>query len=126
MQQEEFDAVTPPQDTGAPDSVEEDPAALGSAEDLDEDRLQQDPLEGGVDPPEQWSGVDRWGTTPAEEREGEPLEERLAEEQPDTPVPPSPEREPDLPRGLDDERSEEADKAGGSVADAIRTPRPPE
>lgn len=41
----------PPQDTGAPDPVETDPAALNSAEDLDEDRLRQDPLEGAMDPP---------------------------------------------------------------------------
>jgi len=34
--------VTPPQDTGMPDSVETDPAALSSAEDLDEDRLRVD------------------------------------------------------------------------------------
>lgn len=84
MHQARHDAATPPQDSGDPDSVEEDPAALSSAEDLDEDRLQEDPLEGGAEPPEHWSGVDRWGTTPFEQSEGEPLEQRLAEERPDT------------------------------------------
>jgi hypothetical protein len=34
-----------------PDSVESDPAALNSAADLDEDRLDVDPLEKGMDPP---------------------------------------------------------------------------
>lgn len=125
MQHEEFDTDTPPQDTGAPDSVEEDPAALGSAEDLDEDRLQEDPLEGGVEPPEQWSGVDRWGTTPAEQHEGEPLDERLAEEEPDRPAPSLPGQESELPRGLDPER-EQVGRERESVADAIREPPPPE
>ncbi|MBF6248211.1 hypothetical protein IU471_32395, partial [Nocardia elegans] len=49
------DTFDPPQDTGAPDSVETDPAALNSAEDLDEDRLRSDPLEAGMDPPEHWT-----------------------------------------------------------------------
>lgn len=112
MQQEQFEAVTPPQDTGAPDSVEQDAAALGSAEDLDEDQLQQDPLEGGIEPPEQWSGVDRWGTTPFEQREGEPLDERLAEERPDTPAAPPPEQETDVPPELDTASGDEAGEGG--------------
>lgn len=45
MEREGIDPGTPPQDTGLPDQVETDPAALNSAEDLDEDRLQMDPLE---------------------------------------------------------------------------------
>jgi hypothetical protein len=76
-------AGTPPQDTGSPDAVETDPAALNSAEDLDEDRLKVDPLEAGMDPPERWSGADRFGTTPREESEGLDLDARLAEEEPD-------------------------------------------
>jgi hypothetical protein len=56
----------PPQDTGAPDPVETDPAALNAAEDLDEDRLRVDPLEQGMDPPEHWSGVTKYGMTPWE------------------------------------------------------------
>lgn len=86
----------PPQDTGAPDAVETDPAALNSAEDLDEDRLRQDPLEEGMDPPEHWSGADRYGVTPWEQAHPRPLGERLDEEQPDltgtatAPQPPEP------------------------------------
>lgn len=76
-------AYAAPQDTGPPDAVETDPAALSSAEDLDEDRLRLDPLEEGMDPPEQWAGVDKYGMTPREQREPRPLDERLAEEQPD-------------------------------------------
>jgi hypothetical protein len=77
------DPGTPPQDTGMPDQVERDPAALSSAEDLDEDRLQADPLEEGMDPPESWSGADRYGTTPFEESHRQDLEHRLREEEPD-------------------------------------------
>ena len=73
----------PPQDTGPPDAVERDPAALNSAEDLDEDRLQADPLEEAMDPPEQPFAVDSYGTTQREQRTARPLDDRLAEEQPD-------------------------------------------
>ncbi|RZQ60646.1 hypothetical protein [Amycolatopsis suaedae] len=55
-----------------------------TAEDLDEDRLRVDPLEGGVEPPEHWSAADRFGTTANEQREGESIEQKLAEERPDT------------------------------------------
>lgn len=75
--------TTPPQDTGDPDPVETDAAALSAAEELDEDELQVDPLEEGMDPPEHWAGANRWGTTPAEERRGESLDRRLSEEEPD-------------------------------------------
>jgi hypothetical protein len=88
----------PPQNTGAPDAVETDPAALNSAEDLDEDRLRQDPLEQGMDPPEHWSGVDKYGMTSAEQARARPLAERLAEEQPDltaATAPQPPEADPD-------------------------------
>jgi protease I len=56
---------------------------LTTSEQLDEDELGVDPLERGVEPPEGWAGVDRFGTTPREEREGETLDQRLAEEEPD-------------------------------------------
>src|SRR3954467_532442 len=53
---------------------------LTTSEQLDEDELGVDPLEGGVEPPEDWSGADRFGTTPREQRAGETLDERLAGE----------------------------------------------
>ncbi|GGP54878.1 hypothetical protein [Saccharothrix coeruleofusca] len=83
-EEQEFGSYTPPHDTGSPDAVETDPAALNSAEDLDEDRLRLDPLEAGMDPPERWVGADQYGTTPYEQRTPRPLDERLAEEQPET------------------------------------------
>jgi hypothetical protein len=77
------DPATPPQDTGLPDQVERDPAALNSAESLDEDRLDSDPLEEAMDPPESWSEADKYGTTPFEQSQGEPLDMKLDAEQPD-------------------------------------------
>lgn len=80
---EGIDPGTPPQDTGDPDSVERDPAALNSAEDLDEDRLKADPLEEGMDPPEGWAMADKYGTTPYEQAQGEDIDQKLAAERPD-------------------------------------------
>lgn len=123
-----------PQDTGSPDAVETDPAALNSAEDLDEDRLRLDPLEAGMDPPEHWTAADKHGTTPWEQAHPPALEDRLAEEQPDVPdVParvgrpsdqePGPTDEPPAEfRDYDEELGTSADVAGGSVAREIRTP----
>lgn len=133
-----------------PDAVESDPAALNSSEDLDEDRVRLDPLEEGIEPPERYAVSDRFGTTPNEEREGEPLEDRLRQERPDL-EPEDPDRpltrpEQRLDDTIDDEPAEvaeeplveenfpvpddeveenqNADKPGGSVAESLRTPPP--
>ncbi|GAA1954992.1 hypothetical protein [Amycolatopsis minnesotensis] len=132
------------------ENPETDPAALSSSEGLDEDSLRVDPLEEGVEPPEHWSAVDRHGMTSREQREGEPIEERLAEERADVQPDPVPERpiaatpadrldqsiedapaddEPVAPderparRSADGYHGENADVAGGSIADYIRTAR---
>ncbi|MEC3973664.1 hypothetical protein [Amycolatopsis sp. H20-H5] len=123
---------------------------LNPSEALDEDQLQLDPLEDGVEPPEHWSAANRFGTTPAEAREGEPLDQRLAEEVPDVQPEPIPDRptaitpvggldesidaepadveqvapdELSKPRHAASDHGERADRAGGSVADAIREAR---
>ncbi|WP_329050537.1 hypothetical protein OG738_01435 [Amycolatopsis sp. NBC_01488] len=127
-----------------------EPESLDPSEALDEDELRVDPLEAGVEPPERWSAADRFGTTPREAREGEPMAQRLAEEVPDSEPEPVPERplavtpadqldetvedapadfEPVTPddeiprRHADPDPREHADYAGGSVADAIREAR---
>ena len=127
-----------------------EPESLAPSEALDEDELRVDPLEEGVEPPEHWSAANRFGTTPREVREGEPMDQRLAEEVPDTEPEPVPERplavtpadeldesvedappdfEPVAPddevpcRHADPDPREQADYAGGSVADAIREAR---
>jgi hypothetical protein len=132
----------PPQDSGAPDAVETDPAALSSAEDLDEDRLRVDPLEKGMDPPEHWSAVDRRGMTAWEQAHPAPLDERLAEEEPDVdsgpvldepeasaveqPVPWPPDEELPETTTYDERLGTSADVAGGSMPDEERTPPPAE
>ena len=52
-------------------------------EQFDEDNLRLDPLEEGMDPPEHWAQADKFGNTEREMREGQDLDHRLAEEQPD-------------------------------------------
>ena len=138
-----------PDRTGPPDQVETDPAALNSAEDLDEDRLRLDPLEDGMDPPEHWSPAMDHGTTATETREGQELGERLAEEEPDVPVVEDEPRD-EIDRmdargeleagGTDDglpfarngevmpeeaRRGQSADEGAGSVARELRTPAEP-
>jgi len=99
-----------------------------SAEDLDEDRLRVDPLETGMDPPERWAGGTRHGMTPAEQAETRPLDQRLAEEQPDV-QPANLEDDAELDERVRREaagRGQVADEAGGSVASYYRTPHPPD
>ncbi|MDY6807827.1 MAG: hypothetical protein SW127_02305 [Actinomycetota bacterium] len=111
------------------DSVNPELTTSVDAEDLDEDRLQLDPLEDGLDPPEGWSAADRTGVTTREQREGETLDERLAEEEPDIDELP----DGDVPTGgevhtgADDfdiaaTGGQTADEAGGSMAAAQRSP----
>ena len=98
-----------------------------------------------MDPPEHWTAVDQWGTTPAEQRRGEPLGARLVQEEPEGQLdepegqpgalatdeqlfiedPVRPDIEEPFPveePGWAAEHGQLADEAGGSVAKAIRTP----
>jgi hypothetical protein len=56
---------------------------LDPAESTDSDELHNDDGDIVVDPPEHWSEVDKFGMTAREERAGESLDQRLAEEEPD-------------------------------------------
>ncbi|SNT64181.1 hypothetical protein SAMN05421812_116135 [Asanoa hainanensis] len=62
--------------------VLEDDGVLDASDTLDDDRV-ADPLDVGIAAADRWSGADRFGTTAAEERQGESLEQLLAEEEPD-------------------------------------------
>lgn len=62
---------------GGPDDT------LNPSEGTDSDELRNDDGDIVVDPPEGWSEANRFGMTAREEREGESLEDRLAEEEPD-------------------------------------------
>ena len=56
---------------------------LNPSESLDSDEVRNDDGDTVVDPPEHWAVADRIGVTAEEQREGESLDERLAEEEPD-------------------------------------------
>jgi hypothetical protein len=56
---------------------------LSPSESTDSDEVRNDDGDIVVDPPDDWSEADRFGMTAREEREGESLEARLAEEEPD-------------------------------------------
>ncbi|MFI1654695.1 hypothetical protein ACH4ZU_07100 [Streptomyces sp. NPDC020472] len=64
-------------DAGNRPSGELDPENALATDPLD------DPATPGYSPPEHPEGVDRHGTTQREQREGEPLDERLAQEVPE-------------------------------------------
>lgn len=87
-------------------SIEDGPGdTLSPSEGLDADEVRNDDGDEVVDPPEHWSGADKFGTTAREEKEGEPLDQRLAEEEPDV----EPEELPDRPVAAtpDDDLTEE-------------------
>jgi hypothetical protein len=106
---------------------------LSGSEETDEDELSVDPLERGMEPPERWAEADHFGMTPREQREGEPLEQRLQQEQRDT-------RPEDLHYAgelgdneiiqgqieelgqLPETPMDNSDRAGGSVAESLREP----
>jgi Family of unknown function (DUF5709) len=62
---------------------DEDDGVLQPADTLETDDLSDDPLDTGVIPPDKWSSGERYGTTLAESHENEPLDQKLAEEEPD-------------------------------------------
>jgi hypothetical protein len=79
-----------------------------SAEDTLEDRGLDDALDEGYSPPERPRGVEAFGTTAVEEQQGESLDQRLRQEEPD------PTADPDLDelrsRSDYDEASDESDE----------------
>jgi hypothetical protein len=56
---------------------------LSPMEATDPDDMRNADGDEAVDPPEDWSGVDKYGMSAEEQRQGESLDERLAEEVPD-------------------------------------------
>ena len=63
------------------DELAEDDGVLDTSDTLDDDLVE--PLDTGVAAADHWVGANRFGTTAAEEARGEPLDMRLAEEEPD-------------------------------------------
>jgi hypothetical protein len=62
------------------DAIEDD-GVLDASDTLDD--TVGDPLDTGVAAPDRWAAANRFGTTIAEQRSGESLEQLLAEEEPD-------------------------------------------
>lgn len=60
---------------------EDQPQSMGDS--LSDDRGLKEPLDEGYSPPEKWSAGQRYGNTEFEEHEGESLDQRLAQEEPD-------------------------------------------
>ncbi|QBJ97654.1 hypothetical protein ERC79_18200 [Rhodococcus sp. ABRD24] len=58
---------------------------LDVSESLDSDEVRNADGDDVVDAPDEWSEADRFGTTLREAEAGETLDQRLAEEEPDTP-----------------------------------------
>jgi len=89
----------------------EDDGILDASDTLDGD-VGDDPLDTGIIPPDRWSAGEGFGTTLAEERQGESLDQLLAEEEPDL----DPYADADLPQ--DGPLAEEPERrAGRLVAD---------
>ncbi len=65
-----------------PSSDLEDDGVLDASDTL-EGNPGDDPLDTGIAPPDRWSAGEGFGTTEAEERTGESLDQLLAEEEPD-------------------------------------------
>jgi hypothetical protein len=63
------------------DAIEDD-GVLDASDTLDDDRV-ADPLDTGIAAADRWAGANRFGTTAAEARAGESLEQLLAQEEPD-------------------------------------------
>jgi hypothetical protein len=79
--------------SGLEDDEAEDDGVLDASDTLDGDPG-DDPLDAGYLPSDRWSAGERFGTTLAEERQGESLDELLAEEEPEA----DPYAEGDLPQ----------------------------
>jgi hypothetical protein len=94
------------------DGVSEDDGVLEPADTLESDDLRGDVLDTGVDAGEGYRGSTRYGTTAEEERQGESLDQLLAEEEPDV-GPDAPWSDEDDPS--DDDRASEP-RSGRLVA----------
>ncbi len=75
---------------------------LSPMEATDSDELYNDDGDEVVDPPDHWTGVTKVGMSTDEEREGETLDERLAQETPDVTPDDIDPRDADDPRDRDE------------------------
>jgi hypothetical protein len=94
----------------------EDDGTLDASDTLDGDPG-DDPLDQGIVPPDRWSAGEGFGTTLAEEREGESLDQLLAEEVPDLDPYAMADSDADLPPDDSSVADEPAPRAGRLVAE---------
>jgi hypothetical protein len=90
----------------------EDDGTLDASDTLDGDPG-DDPLDQGIVPPDRWSAGEGFGTTLAEERAGESLDQLLAEEVPDV----EPYADADLPADGSLADGDQESRAGRLVAE---------
>ena len=88
-----------PGEDGLEDTDFEDDGVLDSSDTLeDPEDPYEDPLDTGILPADKWSAGERFGDTLEEEREGESLDQLLAEEEPDEDPYKAAQADGDLPR----------------------------
>ncbi len=106
-----YDQTADLDDSDLDENELEDDGVLDASDTLDGE-IGEDPLDAGYLPPDRWSAGEGFGTTLAEERAGESLDQLLAEEEPE----PDPYADPDLqPGGQAGEQAEP--RSGRLVAD---------
>lgn len=81
---ESGDMINAAEQADVPDQEEQ--LSQGQPYDTLDDRGVGDVLDEGFSPPERYSSAERFGNTAEEQREGEPFEERLRQEEPDVDV----------------------------------------
>jgi hypothetical protein len=64
-------------------SVDDEDQPQGDGDSLVDSRGLDEPLDEGYSPPEKWSPAEGFGNTPAEEEQGESLDQRIAQEEPE-------------------------------------------
>jgi len=100
--------------------IPEDDGILQPGDSLETDDLAADPLDTGISPPERRPASEKYGVTLEEARTGAPLDQRLAEEEPDFGEPASldnrPEAEEDAPPIDDLEPARDMGVDGGAAS----------
>ena len=74
---------TDPNETYGDYSVDDEDQPQGDGDSLSDARGLTEPLDEGYSPPEKWSVAEGFGNTPYEEAVGEPLDQRVAQEEPE-------------------------------------------
>lgn len=102
-----------PGEDGLEDTDFEDDGVLDSSDTLeDPEDPYEDPLDTGILPADKWSAGERFGDTLEEEREGESLDQLLAEEEPDEDPYKAAQADGDLPREGSEPFDEPQPRAG--------------